>query len=64
MRAMSKLLDKMDAARLLKISIPTLDRLRKRTDFPRPLRISAHKLAFHEHDLEAWIMAQREDVRA
>jgi len=57
---MDKLLDKMETAAKLRVSIPTLDRLRRRTDFPRPVRVSPNRVAFPERDLDAWLDAQRE----
>ena len=57
---MAKLLDKMETATKLRVSIPTLDRLRRRSDFPRPVRVSRNRVAFPEPDLDAWLDAQRE----
>lgn len=37
------------------LSIPTIWRLRRRGDFPAPIRLSVGAIAFREADIEAWI---------
>jgi predicted DNA-binding transcriptional regulator AlpA len=61
---MDRLLDKMETATKLKVSIPTLDRLRRRADFPRAVRISRHRVAFPERELDAWLAEQRDHAAA
>lgn len=40
------------------VSLPTLWRMRRRGDFPQPIKLSPGTVAWKEADIEAWI-AQR-----
>jgi hypothetical protein len=39
-----------------------LRRMWKRGQFPRPVRLSPHRIAFYEHEVDAWIAARRGDA--
>jgi prophage regulatory protein len=51
-------LRKREAAKLIGISIATLDRLRAAGTFVRPIRLGEQAIGFLRHDLEAWIASR------
>ena len=48
-------LKKKDAAKLCGISTATLDRLRKKGEFVRPIQLGEQAIGFLRVDLEGWI---------
>ena len=51
-----KLLTLHEVAEILRLSIPTIWRLRKaNTAFPRPVKISDRRIAFVESEILAWV---------
>jgi len=42
----------------LGISLPTLWRMRRRGDFPEPIKITAATVGYIERDVDAWIEAR------
>ena len=48
-----------DVCRLLRISKPTLWRLRQRADFPAPTQLSDRAIGWSRADLESWLEARR-----
>ena len=50
-------LRKKQAAALIGVSIPTLDRLRVANSFPRPVLLGIQAVGFLRSDLEAWLEA-------
>lgn len=53
----AELLDK------LNISKPTLHRMRRRGDFPEPLRISTGCVAWRESTVTQWLMAREAEAQ-
>jgi len=51
----TRLLRPSTVAERIGLSIPTIWRLRRRGDFPAPVRVSAGAIAFIESDIEKWI---------
>ena len=37
------------------LSRATLDRLVAAGQFPKPIRVTSHRLAYREHEVQAWI---------
>ena len=53
---MKTLLTLSDLSKYLRISIPTLWRLRtRRADFPKPIKLSTQSILFDEEKIDAWI---------
>ena len=53
---MKKLLTRQEVADLLRLSIPTLYRIRQTDlEFPKPVLTSARRIAWVESELHAWI---------
>ena len=51
-----KLLTLQEAADLLRLSVPTLWRLRKSdVAFPKPVKTAVRRLAFVESEIRAWV---------
>ena len=48
-----------EVAALLGLSVVTLWRLRRRHDFPKPIRLSPGRIGFLESDIAAWLEARR-----
>ena len=48
-------LSKKEAAKLCGISTATLDRLRKKNDFAKPIQLGAQAIGFLRADLDIWI---------
>ena len=54
----ASVLRKREAAKLIGISIATLDRLRAAGTFVRPIRLGEQAIGFLRQDLEAWIASR------
>lgn len=52
-------LRKSEAARLIGISIATLDRLRAAGDFVRPIRLGKQAIGFLRAEVEQWIASRQ-----
>ncbi|MGB6452734.1 MAG: AlpA family phage regulatory protein [Steroidobacteraceae bacterium] len=52
-----------DVCRLLRISKPTLWRLRQQSDFPEPTAVSDRVIAWNGSEIEAWIKRRRRTPR-
>ena len=50
-----KLLTLHEVAEVLRLSIPTLWRLRKKSEFPQPVKLSDRRIAFVESEILAWV---------
>jgi len=48
-----------DVCRLLRISKPTLWRLRRSSDFPPPTQLSDRAIGWSRDDIQTWIEARR-----
>lgn len=48
-----------EVARLLGVSVPTVNRYRKTVGFPRPIFFSAGMVRFYQREIEAWIESRR-----
>lgn len=56
----SRVLTRQEAARALKISIPTLDRIHLAGTGPKRLRLSARRVGYRLSDLIAWMERETE----
>ncbi|MDB6090859.1 MAG: helix-turn-helix protein [Gammaproteobacteria bacterium] len=48
-----------DVCRLLRISKPTLWRLRQSSDFPAPTRLSDRAIGWSRNEIQTWVDARR-----
>ena len=57
-----KLLTRKETAALLRLSLPTVQRLRKSdATFPNPVKISDRRIAFVEAEILAWVESRHGD---
>jgi predicted DNA-binding transcriptional regulator AlpA len=58
--ALDRVLDKRETSAFVGVSIPTLDRMVRRGDFPKPLHLSARKLGWQVKTAQAWLKERDE----
>ena len=54
-----RLVNIQEASRLLSMSISTLSRLKRHSDFPKPIALTDRRRAFRLSDLMAWAESKR-----
>ena len=53
-----QLLPPKEVARRLGVSLPSLMKLRARSDFPRPVPVIGTRIGFVDREIDAWIEAR------
>ncbi|MBD1388427.1 AlpA family phage regulatory protein [Neiella sp. HB171785] len=50
-----KLISKKSLQNFLGVSQPTLDRMRRKGEFPQPIRLSPKRVAWRQSDVDEWL---------
>lgn len=58
--APERLLTRQEVARVISVGIPTLDRMVKRGEFPRPVKVGPQLVRWSAGTVQAWIQEQTE----
>jgi len=58
-RALDRLLLPQEVRARVRLSEPTIYRLRRRGKFPSPILLGEKRIAYRESEIEAWIEARR-----